>query len=354
VPYSSLYPSFEFLARTSALTLLLTCSGAPVGTEPARTAQTGVLLLAHGGKDNWNQEVQRVAETVNATLPTEVAFGMADRTAIQTAVDRLSARGVNEIVAVPLFVSSHSTVITATEYLLGLRATAPKELAIFARMRHGSGDAHQDAAGQNEADHTADHAAGHHPDSDHAAGDAPPTPDGTDADRMRPVDTTLPIRMTGALDRHAAVGAILLDRARSISHDPHREAVVLVAHGPVSEDANRGWLADMGVLAATVETGNFARVEYLTLRDDAPPPIWEKAKAALRSRVEVARADGLEVLIVPHLLSFGGIEEGLRARLEGLEYRMTAQGLLPDERLAGWVLEMAGSRSATGRISNAR
>ena len=57
--------------------------------------------------------------------PTEVAFGMASRPAIQTAVDRLVERGASSIVAVPLFVSSHSSVITSTEYLLGLRSEAP-------------------------------------------------------------------------------------------------------------------------------------------------------------------------------------------------------------------------------------
>ena len=43
---------------------------------------------------------------------------------------------MTEIVAVPLFVSSHSSVITSTEYLLGLRAEAPADLAIFAKMTH--------------------------------------------------------------------------------------------------------------------------------------------------------------------------------------------------------------------------
>ena len=39
---------------------------------------------------------------------------MATRENIQTAIDRLVARGVTEIIAVPLFVSSWSSVITST------------------------------------------------------------------------------------------------------------------------------------------------------------------------------------------------------------------------------------------------
>ena len=49
------------------------------------------------------------------------------------------------------------------------------------------------------------------------------------------------------------------------------------------------------------------------------------------------------MLIVPQLMSFGGIEQGIRKRLEGLEYTMSSEGLMPDDRLADWVLEMARS-----------
>jgi hypothetical protein len=47
------------------------------------------------------------------------------------------------------------------------------------------------------------------------------------------------------------------------------------------------------------------------------------------------------VLIVPLLLSFGGIERGIAARLAGLPYAMADAGLMPDDRLVTWVLAMA-------------
>ena len=55
--------------------------------------------------------------------------------------------------------------------------------------------------------------------------------------------------------------------------------------------------------------------------------------------VETARAEGKRTLIVPLLLSFGGIEAGLKKRLDGLDYTMAQQALLPDERLGVWVLQ---------------
>lgn len=291
--------------RSLALVLLL---------APPAAAQQGVLLLAHGGQPQWNARVLDVAAAVNATVPTEVAFGMASRAAIQAAIDRLVARGAADIVAVPLFVSSHSSVVTSTEYLLGLRPDAPADLRIFAKMGHGAHGAH-----------------GAHGDA--AEGHA------SHADPMSPVVTATRIRMTPAFNRHAIIGAIAADRAKAISANPASEAVILVAHGPVPDDDNQRWLEDMAVIAGRVQaSAPYASVDYMTVRDDAGPAIRDAATALLRGKVEAARAQGRRVLVVPHLLSFGGIEQGIRKRLDGLEYEMTSQGLIPDARIAEWVL----------------
>lgn len=278
----------------------------------AQSNDTGVLLLAHGGKPEWNDRVANVVKNVDATQPTEVAFGMASRASIQQAVDKLTARGVKRIVAVPLFVSSHSSVITSTEYLLGLRDVAPKDLAIFAKMDHSS--------------HGAPAAAAH----DHAA---------MHADPASPIKSTVPIRMTPALNRHPLIGAIVADRANSISANPANEAVIIVAHGPVPDDDNQRWLADMAVLAdQTKASAPYASVDYMTVRDDAGPAMREAATKELRDKVQAQVAAGRKVLIVPHLMSFGGIEQGIRKRLEGLDYTMTTQALMPDDRIQAWVL----------------
>src|SRR5919108_2613623 len=135
------------------------------------SAEPGILLLAHGGNAEWNGRVTDLAATVNATRPTEVAFGMATRANIQAAVDKLVARGVTEIVAVPLFVSSWSSVITSTGYLLGLRTEAPAALATYARVNHS-----QPAATATSGS----------PVSDHGSHDAP-------ADGTSPVQSPVPV-----------------------------------------------------------------------------------------------------------------------------------------------------------------
>jgi sirohydrochlorin ferrochelatase len=284
--------------------LLLACA---MLIARASFADHGILLLAHGGSAEWNGRVTELAARVNTARPTEIAFGMAARAAIQGAIDRLVARGVTEIVAVPLFVSSWSSVITSTEYLLGLRSQAPAALASYAKMNHAGHDNHG------------------------------PGQDGT-----TPVRSPVPIRMTPALNDHPIVADILTSRARTISRDGAGETLVIVAHGPNEDDDNARWLADMQALARRIgQTERFASIEYLTLRDDAPRPVRDAATAKLRELVQRELSAGRRVLVVPLLISFGGIEQGLRERLNGLTYTLAEAALMPDDRIAAWVLAMA-------------
>ncbi len=293
----------------TVLTLVL-LAALPVFAQPA--APEGILLLAHGGNADWNARVLALASAIDHTRPVEVAFGMASRPAIQAAVDKLVERRVTGIVAVPLFISSHSSVVTSTAYLLGARQEMPADLKVFARMRHGApgGDASHDHHG---------------------------TADGAE-ENTKPISSPVPIRMTDALNHHPLVGEILIDRAREISTAPEQEVVIIVAHGPVPDDDNDRWLLDMKALAAQMEAAtDFAAIRCLTVRDDAPAPIKDAATAELRTLVGDQSKQNRRVLIVPLLLSYGGIEKGIRQRLEGLPYVMAERALMPDARLADWV-----------------
>lgn len=283
-------------------------------TSSAPTSSgTGVLLMAHGGNKEWNERVMAVAAEVNKTLPTELGFGMADRAELQKALDKLVARGAKRIVAVPLFVSSHSGVIESTKYLLGLRPDPPKELADLSM--------HHDMPGM-----------GCEPVAHIPEQNSPAIP--------MPVKSPVPLHMTPALDGNPILGEILGDRAAALSKDPRHEAVILVAHGPNSDEENALWLSDMAVLTKQVGARiPFARIEYVTLRDDAEPAVRDHATAKLRSHVAAADDAGYHVLIVPLLLSYGGIENGLRQRLDGLEHIMSPRGLLPDPGFTQWVLD---------------
>lgn len=292
--------------RLIAIIAIAAAASAAPSTAPA--GKTGILLLAHGGNDAWNENVRNIAREIDREQPVEIAFGMAERASIQAAVTRLEARGATEIVAVPLFISSHSSILRSTAFLLGLRTDAPPELAIYAKMAHGSGAGH----------------AAHSP-----------------SDGMQPIETKLPIRMTPALDDHPLLGAIAADRARSISRSPSNESVILVVHGPVPDADNVSWLRDLRAIAGHLK--DYASVDTISLRDDAAKPVRDAATAELRALVTKHRAAEREVLIVPVFLSYGGIEQGLKSRLDGLEYRIPPQGIAPDSRLIEWVKQVTKS-----------
>ncbi len=186
--------------------------------------------------------------------------------------------------------------------------------------------------------------------TDHSAMHDPATA----ADATKPIVSLIPIHMASALDAHPIVSSILTDRAASISRDPSHEVVILVAHGPVPEDDNKLWLRDMGILANQMRSKtNYAAIECLTLRDDADDPVRNAATEQLRQKVEEVTKSGRTALIVPLLLSYGGIEGGLRKRLDGLTYKMPSQGLLPDSRVVDWVTESA-ARDRTSNPANAK
>ena len=133
-------------------------------------------VAQHGRVDHgawWEQPLERTRSTGcrgRCRLRTsEVAFGMATRATLQAGAERLSAAGAKEIVAVPLFVSSHSSVIEATKFLLGARPDAPPQLALFAKMSHDHG---QGSDGVGRKWRRAGSVRGH--DSDDACARSPP------------------------------------------------------------------------------------------------------------------------------------------------------------------------------------
>jgi hypothetical protein len=66
----------------------------------------------------------------------------------------------------------------------------------------------------------------------------------------------------------------------------------------------------------------------------------------LLKEAQAADDAGYHVLVVPLLLSYGGIENGLRQRLDGIEHTLAPQALLPDPRIAQWVLDSLRVMSA--------
>jgi sirohydrochlorin ferrochelatase len=268
----------------------------------------GLLLLAHGShaahashgaespRNVWNDNVEQLAARMNARLPTEVAFGMADPETMQDAIDRLQQRGIDDIAVVPLFVSSHSPIIGNFRYILGLQP----ELAKTSMLRE-----------------------------------------------LARVRSDANFRFAGAMDAHPLISEILLERARAVTDDPSATGVILIAHGPNDEGENRLWLRDMEAHAAfLLEQGGFRSVRFLTHRNDASAEVKDGAREELRQRVAEAAQDGAAV-VVPVLLSAGGIEPQIEADLEGLPHRF-ARPLMPHPNIERWVEARSAELFADG------
>jgi len=268
---------------------------------PAVLAKDGILLLAHGnhgaggpgadGHDGhaapnpWNDNIAAVVEALDARYPTEVAFGMAEAPAIQAATERLEKRGVTRIAAVPLFVSSHSPIIGNTRYILGLSESLAKYTSLKTLPRAA---------------------------------------------------VTAKVAMSPALDAHPLVSEILLDRARTHTGNVKETAVVLIAHGPNVEEENKLWLKDMAAHAAFLkDKGGYGAVEVLTHRNDATAEIKNKARDEFRARVS-QNGRTRKVVVVPLLMSAGGIEGEVQGDLEGIPHAFAAP-LLPHPNIARWV-----------------
>jgi sirohydrochlorin ferrochelatase len=300
--------------RTAALLVCAFLAASPVCA--AATAKVGILLLAHGGDEKWNAEVERLRVQVDSSTPTELAFGMADPQTLQAALNRLDRRGVTRIVGVPLFVHSRSEVMDQMRYALGLSPTPSATLqaaeAAMAAMPHAAGP----------------HAHMHMFSLDRAT-------------------ATVPVGLAAALDDDAVVADVLLERAKALSREARSETVVLVAHGPVDDAAVSAWEKSLAGHAASVRSrGGFRGATFAVLRDDAAPGVRAHAVSVLRGLVTAAGRDGGRAIVVPVLIARGGIEDKIPRDLAGLTYAWSGNALLPHAGFDVWVLKRASDLSS--------
>ncbi len=296
--------------RLLVLLFVALCAATPAySTIP----DIGILLLAHGGDLRWNAEIESLRVRVNAQVPTESALGMADPTTLQAALDRLSARRVKRVVAIPLFVHTRSEVIDQIRYVLGLSDHPSEVLRLAAEQMkvamHGAPMHHHMFS-------------------------------------LKRVKTTLPIIMTPALDDDAFVSRILLEHARTLSRDPARETVILVAHGPVDNGALADWLKTLGHHAEFVQReGKFHVATFAVLRDDAAPPVRAASVAGFRASVAAGAKSG-RTIVIPVLIARGGIEDKIANDLAGLKYAWDGRTLMPHEGFEKWVFSRLSSAVA--------
>jgi hypothetical protein len=247
--------------------------------------------MAHGGTADWNVSVERIAAAVSERAPTVVAFGMADRGRLETALDSLRSLGVRDVSVVRLFISGSSFRLR-TRYLLGLTDSLPPRMAVD--------------------------------------GEGMPPPD--------PIRHGLRVatHSDGLMDSDEVM-SILADRALGVSSATEGERVLLLAHGMAREEDNDEVLARMAGVESRLRRAGFAAVRSSTLREDWPDA-RARAEAEVRGFVEDGAGAG-RVIVVPFRLSGFGPYDSV---LSGLDYVPT-EGLIPDARIGAWVVERAAA-----------
>ncbi len=287
--------------------------------------KVGVLLLAHGGKHaSWDESVTSATNKLRQKYIVEVAFGMADPVRMQTGIDKLETQGVTKIVVVPLFISSYSPIIRQNEFLLGFRKSLADPPLL---MRH-----YKDSAKNKK--HSSDHS--------YVQNEASQLNDKLDLPVLEPLKFKAELILTKPLDSHPLVAEILFERIIELSVEPEVETVLVVAHGPDSEEDNLNWLKAISELIEQLrilqadKSLEFKQIYGMTVRDDADTEIYAKAKAQFRAKVSQSAVDG-DAIVIPLLLSQGGVEARYVKRLEGLDYKWSGKTLLPHPNITKFI-----------------
>lgn len=265
-------------------------------------AQTGLLVVAHGAGPAWNDGVRSlVAQLQWSGGPVATAFLMgpeAETAGWDSAVARLVREGTRSIVAVPLMVSSYGGHYHQVRYLAGEVRELPAELAE------------------------------HH----HHAG-----------------TSVVPIRVTAALDDAPELGAALEARWLALDATDRRRALVLIAHGPTTDEEAALWASNLSRAAAAIRAEAPTTIAIGLLRDDAPPPIRSAAVEEIRRTVHrIATETADSVTVMPVLISSGQLDQvRIPTDLAGLPIRYVPVSLTPLSVLARWIERVAREKAAT-------
>ena len=268
-----------------------------LGVPVVSAAQkVGTVVIAHGGDSLWNAHVREVVSQANTGGPVELSFLMgagAKTHRFQDAVARLEQQGVSEIVIVPMLVSSHSGHYEQIRYLAG------EDVSLSETMMHHL----------------------------HMAG----------IERPR---TSVPLRVTKAMDSSLEVARVLADRALALTKTPREQALFIVGHGPNSAEDYAAWMENLRQVADSVRawTG-FRDVRVDLVRDDAPAPVRAEAVRRVRELIELQHLiTGKEVIVVPVLVSKGSVSrDKVPNDIRGTPSRYVGEPLLPHSAMARWI-----------------
>ena len=273
--------------------------------SPGDDFSFGVMVMAHGGSEEWNAHLAEAIKPLKARFPVELALGMADAGSMEAAVRRLESQGVRHVGLVRVFISGESW-YERTLRILGIQEGAPSR----ADQQHS-----------------------------HAATADMPMPMG-----FWKVDTELVFHVSieGLADA-VEMDEVVTARIRALSSDPDNEVVAVIAHGPGDDAENRRWIEKITQRTRNAhEQLGLRDIRVFTLRED-----WPESRVAaereIRNYVAQASSQGLTPIVVPfRVQGFGPYERVLGE----LDYRADKLGLLPHPNVGLWIAGQANQMEA--------
>jgi sirohydrochlorin cobaltochelatase len=267
-------------------------------TASSLSAQTGLLIVAHGAGPEWNGKVREVTQQVGWRHgPVATAFLMgaeAHDSGWQHGVERLVKSGARQIIAVPLMVSTYGSHVRQMRFYAGQLDAMPAGLE------------------------------GH----DHGAPTGKPP---------------VPIRLTSGLDASPELGLAFAQRWGDLSAVDRRRPLMLVAHGP-SDSVDAGyWTRNLLAAASVLRAAGLSQeIRVGLIKDDAPVAVRAAAVAEMRDTIAVLATRSKDsVVVLPVLISSGPLlNTTVPGDLKDLPIRYVRLPLAPLPVLARWIERM--------------
>ncbi len=296
--------------RSTLLLTSLVCSVAG-----GLTAQTGLLVVAHGANQPWNDGVRKVVEQVRWSGPVATAFLMGPEAGTSgwgAGVTALTQAGAKRIVVVPLMVSSAGAHFEQVRFYAGEIAELPKALAAHAQGGPGGHGGH--------ADHGSHHGA-----------------------------PSVPMTVTPALDDAPELGLAIQSIWAELPSADKTRPLVFVAHGPTSDEEAAIWVANLSRAVGPVASAAGVPFAIDLIRDDAPPPMRAAAVEKTRQTIlDFAARARDSVTVLPLLISRSAINTvTIPKDLANLPISYHPAALAPSVHLARWIERIALARTET-------
>ncbi|MEA3296511.1 MAG: CbiX/SirB N-terminal domain-containing protein [candidate division Zixibacteria bacterium] len=267
----------------------------------------GLLVVAHGAPSPaWNQPVldleSEIAETMQVAHPglfgsIRVALMEFAEPSIATVISDMEDEGIDRVYVLPLFIAPSGHSLYDLPTILGLYSD--RELV------------------------------------------AELTEEG-----IKIVRTDMKITLGPTLDAEV-IKSIAIDRAKAISSDPDSEAVIILAHGDrnfepiwssLAREVGSSVCADLGI--AYFDYG-FVGMGQAFISEGAPPIFRALGKHRRVLVLGLYLCSSIESIAQKAASRFGGGHGNSEAIFSGQDVRFADKGLLPDDRIADWVVQEA-------------